>query len=464
VDGWLEPLLDRIMRDRRTIAMPVIDAIEEATWEFRTSILQRGVFSWSLQFYWLDITEAEAAKRKSPSEPIATPAMAGGIFAMDRKYFFEVGDYDMDMDTWGGENIEMSFRVWMCGGRLEILPCSRVGHVFRAKSPYTFKKDPAETIAHNLNRAARVWMDDYAQIYLNLTNNSRFGESDISDRVQLRKGLKCNDFKWYLDNVFPDAFVPLPENAHTLGFLRNPNTDMCVVQAAHGDDARFATTVPAELQPCFQDTEDSFDHTWWYLTKAPKGGQLRNEDENGARCAMPAEFALGAPITLVHCHHHEDNDDLTWEQTNTGELVHVATGLCLTQLEDGALVVEACEAEDVSQVWEFFDEVPEDDQLAGDEGAEGSEGQADGLDDVDGAEGEQAGEEQTDGDAGAMDEAAQGEGTPLDPSEYRIQGLPEGAFLESVVMLDAPDGLGEDGEGTDGEPAAAPVADNAGKP
>ena len=37
--------------------------------------------------------------------------MAGGLFAMERKYFFESGAYDRELTYWGGENVEMSFRV-----------------------------------------------------------------------------------------------------------------------------------------------------------------------------------------------------------------------------------------------------------------------------------------------------------------------------------------------------------------
>jgi len=37
--------------------------------------------------------------------------MAGGLLAANREYWWEIGGYDDEMEVWGGENLELSFRV-----------------------------------------------------------------------------------------------------------------------------------------------------------------------------------------------------------------------------------------------------------------------------------------------------------------------------------------------------------------
>ncbi len=64
---------------------------------------------------------------------------------------------------WGGENLELSLRSWMCGGSMEIVPCSRVGHIYKVRQVYSYPEGrPSDEVTGcNTKRVADVWLDQY---------------------------------------------------------------------------------------------------------------------------------------------------------------------------------------------------------------------------------------------------------------------------------------------------------------
>ena len=116
----------------------------------------RGGFDWRLDFFWEWLPASDRAKKlRDPTHPVKTPAIAGtqrylfktliinhcphtagGLFAIDRAWFTELGGYDPGLEVWGGENIEISLRAWLCGGSMEIVPCSKVRKYLLFKNIY----------------------------------------------------------------------------------------------------------------------------------------------------------------------------------------------------------------------------------------------------------------------------------------------------------------------------------------
>ncbi|XP_039280428.1 polypeptide N-acetylgalactosaminyltransferase 11 [Nilaparvata lugens] len=201
---WLEPLLARIAADRKNVVVPIIDIINADTLEYTSSPIVRGGFNWGLHFKWENVLVGSLNNDADFVKPISSPTMAGGLFAIEKDYFNELGQYDPGMNIWGGENLEISFRIWMCGGTLEIIPCSRVGHLFRKRRPYT-SPTGEDTMTRNSLRVAHVWMDEFKERFFKQRPDAlNVNYGDVSERQKLRSELKCRSFRWYLDNIYPE--------------------------------------------------------------------------------------------------------------------------------------------------------------------------------------------------------------------------------------------------------------------
>ncbi|KAH9369642.1 hypothetical protein HPB48_007609 [Haemaphysalis longicornis] len=309
----LEPIVDIIGRNRSTVVCPIIDAIDDKSLLYRGSgadVFHIGGFNWEGDFIWIDVPKEWRKARKSLTEPIRSPTMAGGLFAVDRKYFFEIGAYDDAMEGWGGENLEISFRIWMCGGSMVQPPCSHVGHIFRGFHPIKFPSNK-NTFGINTARLAEVWMDKYKEfVYANHPDMKNIPYGDVSERKALRKRLNCKSFKWFLDNVYPKKFIP-NEEVFAYGNL--------------------------------------IAYTW--------GSEIRKEDlcaepgpettVNGKVQAKVVMWSCGE--ALVSLQHHR------WDHTRGGPIRHRVSGLCLesnTTHQQAVLAVPCTGA--ANQMWTFL--------------------------------------------------------------------------------------------------------------
>ncbi|XP_051548429.1 polypeptide N-acetylgalactosaminyltransferase 18-like isoform X2 [Myxocyprinus asiaticus] len=161
--GWVEPILHRIKEDRTRVITPSFDNIKYDTFEIEEYPLSAQGFDWELWCRYLNPPKSWWTQ-KNQTAPIRSPALIG-CFVVDREYFEEIGLLDEGMEVYGGENVELGIRVWMCGGSVEVMPCSRIAHIERAHKPYT--EDLATHVRRNALRVAEVWMDEFkSHVYM----------------------------------------------------------------------------------------------------------------------------------------------------------------------------------------------------------------------------------------------------------------------------------------------------------
>lgn len=238
-EGWLQPLMGRIAEGKaegvHRVVVPAIDSIDADNFKYTRGGIDILGHSWTLGQVGVYRTKDVVG-----TAPMSSPIMAGGLLALDRLWFNELGYYDPLMRLWGGEETEISFRIWQCGGTLECVPCSRVGHIFRSSDHWQGQvyKVPGEEVTRNKLRTASIWMDEYAALVklasAPLPKDMEIGSLDYMRGVRNR--LQCRGYRWYLDNVFPEILPSADRLMGSLGdgtlkangYLRSPGLHACV--------------------------------------------------------------------------------------------------------------------------------------------------------------------------------------------------------------------------------------------
>ncbi|XP_078252990.1 polypeptide N-acetylgalactosaminyltransferase-like 6 [Rhinoraja longicauda] len=345
--NWLPPLLDQIAQNHRTIACPMIDVIDHNHFGYETQAgdAMRGAFDWEM--YYKRIPIPPELQRADPSEPFESPVMAGGLFAVDQRWFWELGGYDPGLEIWGGEQYEISFKVWMCGGHMYDAPCSRVGHIYRKYVPY--KVPSGTSLARNLKRVAETWMDEYAEfIYHRRPEYRHLSTGDITAQKVLRKHLKCKDFKWFMAEVawdLPKYYPPVEPSPAAWGEIRNAATNRCV-DSKHG-----ATGAELRLDICIK---DGSERTWSHEQIFTFGWR---EDIRPGEPLHTRKFCFDAIshssfVTLYDCHSMKGNQH--WRYRKDKTLYHPVSNSCMDcSLADKKIFMSRCNPSVHTQQWIF---------------------------------------------------------------------------------------------------------------
>ncbi|GHP12097.1 hypothetical protein PPROV_001082400 [Pycnococcus provasolii] len=282
--AWSKHLLNELNVNPKRVTIPTITSLDVVTWQEMMHMRPRPgqgmascYFAWDSEFKWFNDRFHDA------TTPRWVPMMSGGLFAMTKWWWKQLGGYDSAMTGWGGENIDQSLRIWLCGGEITHAEPAYIAHMWRTNDPKTKAHYHINGDVHrNRWRAVHGWLGAFENVTLQYPDFARFqgptGQNeDMHEYNEVRQRLKCKTFDYYLDffhDIYEEARV-LPDEIFRLESVVAPGkcldrSDSRPVQWMMGH-AKMADG-PAELKSCNTDTLST---QWWHMA---------NRDDDGKCC------------------------------------------------------------------------------------------------------------------------------------------------------------------------------------
>jgi len=367
--GWLEPLVYRIVQEPFAFVTPLIDSINSQK-NYRPQ--QGGIpchlgMIWKLQdhaFQPLPGVSPIDRLRNNDSQYTSSPIMAGGLYAASKEAFIAVGGYDLGMTGWGAENVEMGFRLWMCGARLDCMSCSRVGHIFDREQTYK-ESALASTVGRddyvkNRLRAAKVWMDEFAAVPHQIIGWPDWSASgDVEPMFQLRKNLQCKSFHWFLENIWPESpLLNLNEDLPFAGPIKSiGKPEYCLYGGKDQTIASVVTERDNPLNAAMAPSGNIFRCPWYLYFRRHRSINGAFDEETALKVYKNKSLgwdwnpdgkgvASRWVLEIVKESSNPDTDVMTIKSQIFEE--------CLTISENGSIHLAECITNDVNQMWEWM--------------------------------------------------------------------------------------------------------------
>ena len=199
-----------------------------------------GAFTWGLDFIWEDasVSNKRVHPDHLPSGGVGggSGSGAGGIrgkggevvdedtlttspaippsFAITTQYYSEIGGLHAGLGSSGLDTIELSIRIWTCGGSILRQPCSRIAVPYTNLHKDTYTNIRKDVIDNNVIKISEQWLDPPEMEYVYMSrflttipyqlpipvdarNPKELAQAPVIVRDQ------CSPFTWYMKEIYP---------------------------------------------------------------------------------------------------------------------------------------------------------------------------------------------------------------------------------------------------------------------
>ena len=302
-DDWYKPLIKRIRQSYRTVVVPSITSLDAKTWEElpRTGGgLAKCYLTWDADFKWFD------------SDHQYVPIMSGGLLAISRRWWTETGGYDDKMQGWGGENLDQSLRIWLCGGEIVQATDSFVAHMWRTHDkPETaarYTLPPGSSVL-NRYRGTALWMGPFKEKLDTFQSFSHIRDPDLTSFEHVHDKLQCKPFAWFLQR-FSEVYFDSGLVADEVFQIKDEKSGLCLTFESQ---SRVSFAPCAEKFPAQLFHRANRDHN--------EGGKCCSGFRNWNNDQCLVALGQGSAITTVTCNTYGKYREQYINLTDDGKLV-----------------------------------------------------------------------------------------------------------------------------------------------